>query len=108
MMFRDRPLSDLIGLSRQATVLAYQTGAGLMDAVTPTNGALMAILLAAGVPWPRWMSFMVRGGALMLPDTFSPPRGMTLRTPRKVGTSVPGKGATWATLPHAFVCAIRG
>jgi uncharacterized ion transporter superfamily protein YfcC len=45
------PLSDLLGLTRQATVLAYQSGAGLMDAITPTNGALMAILLAAGVPW---------------------------------------------------------
>lgn len=44
----------------------------------------------------------------MLPTTFSPPRGTTLRTPRKLGTSVPGKGATWATLPHALVCAIRG
>ncbi|MEP7345192.1 MAG: YfcC family protein [Gemmatimonadaceae bacterium] len=60
------PLSDLLGLTRQATVLAYQTGAGLMDAVTPTNGALMAILLAAGVSWSNWMSFMLRGGALML------------------------------------------
>src|SRR5690606_3084194 len=39
------PLSDLIGLSRQVTVLAYQTGAGLMDMLTPTNGALLAVLL---------------------------------------------------------------
>ena len=36
------PLSDLLGLSRQVTVLAYQTGAGLTELLTPTNsgGAL--------------------------------------------------------------------
>ena len=51
------PLSDLLQLSRQVTVLAYQYGAGLCDIVTPTNGALMAILAAAGVPFDRWLRF---------------------------------------------------
>jgi uncharacterized ion transporter superfamily protein YfcC len=51
------PLSDLLGISRQVTVLAYQTGAGLTELITPTNGALMAILLAAGVPYGQWMRF---------------------------------------------------
>jgi uncharacterized ion transporter superfamily protein YfcC len=59
------PLSDLIGLSRQVTVLAYQTGAGLMDMLTPTNGALLAVLLAAGVPYQRWLRFAVGGWALV-------------------------------------------
>src|SRR5882672_4770641 len=36
------PLADLLGLSRQVPVLAYQTGSGLMELMTPTNGALMA------------------------------------------------------------------
>ena len=58
------PLSDLIGLSRQATVLAYQTGAGLMDMITPTNGALLAVLLAAGVPYGRWIRFAIGGWLL--------------------------------------------
>jgi uncharacterized ion transporter superfamily protein YfcC len=58
------PLSDLIGLSRQATVLAYQTGAGLTELLTPTNGALMAILLSAGVPFGRWAKFAA-GGVLL-------------------------------------------
>jgi uncharacterized ion transporter superfamily protein YfcC len=43
------PLSDLIGLPRQVTVLAYQYGAGMTDLLTPTNGALMAMLAACGV-----------------------------------------------------------
>ena len=32
------PLSDLLGLSRQMTVLAYEVGAGLCELLTPTNG----------------------------------------------------------------------
>ena len=53
------PLSDLIGLSRQVTVLAYQYGAGLCEIVTPTNGALMAMLAAAGVRYEEWLKFVV-------------------------------------------------
>jgi uncharacterized ion transporter superfamily protein YfcC len=49
------PLSDLIGLSRQVTVLAYQYGAGLCEIITPTNGALMAMLAAAGVSYEDWL-----------------------------------------------------
>lgn len=51
------PLADLLGLSRQVIVLAYQYGAGLCDLVTPTNGALMAILAAAGVRYESWIKF---------------------------------------------------
>jgi uncharacterized ion transporter superfamily protein YfcC len=52
------PLSDLLGLSRQVTVLAYQYGAGLCDLLTPTNGALMAILAAAEVRYEQWLKFI--------------------------------------------------
>lgn len=60
------PLSDLIGLSRQVTVLAYQYGAGLCDLVTPTNGALMAMLAAAGVRYEDWLKFILPLYALLL------------------------------------------
>ena len=60
------PLSDLLGISRQVTVLAYQTGAGLTELLTPTNGGLMAVLLAAGVPFPRWIRFAIAGVLLAL------------------------------------------
>jgi uncharacterized ion transporter superfamily protein YfcC len=53
------PASDLLGLSRQVTVLAYQYAAGLTELITPTNGALMAILIAAGVRYERWMRFVL-------------------------------------------------
>jgi uncharacterized ion transporter superfamily protein YfcC len=53
------PLSDLLEIPRQVTVLAYQYGAGLCDLITPTNGALMAVLAAAGVRYDRWLAFAV-------------------------------------------------
>jgi uncharacterized ion transporter superfamily protein YfcC len=53
------PLADVLGMSRQVPVLAYQTGGGLAELVWPTNGALMAVLLAAGVPYQRWIRFVV-------------------------------------------------
>jgi uncharacterized ion transporter superfamily protein YfcC len=53
------PLSDLIGLSRQVTVLAYQYGAGICDILTPTNGALMAMLAAAGVRYEDWLKLAI-------------------------------------------------
>jgi uncharacterized ion transporter superfamily protein YfcC len=51
------PLADLLGFSRQVPVLAYQMGAGLTELFTPTNGALMAVLLGAGVRYERWLRF---------------------------------------------------
>lgn len=60
------PLSDLLSISRHVTVVAYQAGAGLSELVWPTNGALMAILLAAGVPYGRWLRFALAGIALLV------------------------------------------
>jgi len=60
------PVSDLLGLSRQVTVLAYQYGAGLCEILTPTNGALMAILAASGVPFNRWLRFALPLWAALL------------------------------------------
>jgi uncharacterized ion transporter superfamily protein YfcC len=60
------PVSDLIGLSRQVTVLAFQYGAGLTELVTPTNGAVVAVAAAAGVKFGDWLSFAVPIYLLML------------------------------------------
>jgi uncharacterized ion transporter superfamily protein YfcC len=53
------PMSDLIGLSRQVVVLAFQYGAGLTEMITPTNGTLMAVTAAAGVKYGEWLEFAV-------------------------------------------------
>lgn len=59
------PLSDLLGISRDAAVIAFQTGGGLMDLITPTNGALLAVLLAAQVDYGRWLRFAIPGALLV-------------------------------------------
>lgn len=58
------PLADVLDLSRLAVVMAYQIGAGLTELVTPTNGAMMAIVTAAGVSYGEWARFAVRGVGL--------------------------------------------
>jgi uncharacterized ion transporter superfamily protein YfcC len=59
------PLCDLLGRSRDAAVIAYQTGAGLTDMITPSNGALLAMLLGAKVGYGRWLRFAVPGAILV-------------------------------------------
>ena len=51
------PLSDLVGVSRQVCVLAYQYGAVNTDMIAPTNGALMAILAVANISFDQWVKF---------------------------------------------------
>jgi uncharacterized ion transporter superfamily protein YfcC len=58
-------LADLVSLSRHAIVMAYQTGAGLTELLTPTNGAVMAILVASGVSFREWIGFAA-GGVLLV------------------------------------------
>ena len=53
------PLADLLHLSRQVVVLAYQYGAGVCELLIPTNGALMAILGAAKVRYEDWLRFCI-------------------------------------------------
>ncbi len=52
------PLSDLLGISRQTAVLAFQLGDGLGNFVTPTSGILMGILGIAGIPFGRWLRWL--------------------------------------------------
>lgn len=60
------PLADLIGLSRQVVVLAFQYAAGLCELITPTNGALLAMLAICGVRFDEWLKFAMPLYALLL------------------------------------------
>lgn len=60
------PLADLIGLSRQVCVLAYQYGAIMMDLIVPTNGATMAVIALAGINYKNWIQFIIKPVLLML------------------------------------------
>ena len=53
------PLADLVGVSRQVAVLAYQMGDGLTNVLVPTNAVLVGILSMARVPYDRWLRFVL-------------------------------------------------
>jgi uncharacterized ion transporter superfamily protein YfcC len=50
--------SDLIGVSRQATVVAYQLGDGFTNMITPTSGVLMGVLGVARIPYDKWLRWV--------------------------------------------------
>jgi Predicted membrane protein len=52
------PLSDLIGVSRQATVMAYQFGDGFTSMIAPTSGVLMAVLGVSRIPYGKWFKWV--------------------------------------------------
>lgn len=52
------PLSDLIGMTRQTAILAFNFGDGFCNYILPTSTALMGIIGASNIPYDRWMKFM--------------------------------------------------
>ena len=72
------PFSDLIGVSRQATVLAFQFGDGFTNMITPCSGVLMAVLSVAKIPYEKWfrwawkfiLALILLGFILLLPTLF--------------------------------------
>jgi uncharacterized ion transporter superfamily protein YfcC len=59
------PLSDLIGVTRQVAVLAFQLGDGLTNMLVPTSASLMGCLGAARLDWLQWVR-VARGFLLSL------------------------------------------
>ena len=51
------PLADIVGISRQTAVLAFQFGDGFTNAIIPTHGTLCASLGVAGIPFNKWFKF---------------------------------------------------
>ena len=72
------PFSDMIGVSRQATVMAFQFGDGFTTMITPTSGVLIAVLAIARIPYERWVKIiwpfvvllMILGLLLLLPTVY--------------------------------------
>lgn len=50
--------SDLIGLSRQATVMAFQFGDGFTNMIAPTSGVLIGALGVARIPFNKWLKWV--------------------------------------------------
>ena len=53
------PLSDVVGISRQMAVCAFQYGDGLSNLIFPTNGTMMACIAIAGVKFNKWIKWML-------------------------------------------------
>ncbi|WP_262362545.1 hypothetical protein [Paenibacillus senegalimassiliensis] len=51
------PLSDLLGITRQTTVLAFHLGDGISNMILPTSSALMGSLAVSGIPYQKWVKF---------------------------------------------------
>lgn len=51
------PLADIIGVTRQTAVLAFQLADGIGNILYPTSGYFMATLALAGVAWQKWVRF---------------------------------------------------
>ncbi|MBQ1647241.1 MAG: AbgT family transporter, partial [Bacteroidales bacterium] len=74
------PFSDMVGVSRQAMVLAFQFGDGFTNMLTPTSGVLMAALTMARIPYAQWvkrawkwvLALLVIGLLLLLPTALFP------------------------------------
>ena len=60
------PFSDMIGVSRQATVLAFQFGDGITNMITPCSGVLMAVLSVARIPYEKWFRWVWKFILLMI------------------------------------------
>ena len=56
--------SDLIGVSRQATVMAFQFGDGFTNMITPTSGVLIGVLGVAKIPYDKWVKWF--GGFMVV------------------------------------------
>jgi uncharacterized ion transporter superfamily protein YfcC len=70
--------SDLIGVSRQATVMAFQFGDGFTNMITPTSGVLLGVLSVARIPYEKWFRWVlpliviliITGFILLIPTVY--------------------------------------
>jgi uncharacterized ion transporter superfamily protein YfcC len=53
------PLGDLVGVSRQVSVLAFQFGDGFSNILVPTQAVIVGALAMAGIPYDRWVRFIM-------------------------------------------------
>ncbi len=52
------PLAELVGVTKQTAVIAFQLGDGISNILTPTCGYLMIALAMARIPWEKWVKFI--------------------------------------------------
>jgi uncharacterized ion transporter superfamily protein YfcC len=52
------PVGEVIGLTRQTTVLAFQVGDGVSNLINPSLGGIVAMLAMCRIPFDRWLRFI--------------------------------------------------
>ncbi|MGB3468700.1 MAG: AbgT family transporter [Cyclobacteriaceae bacterium] len=60
------PVGDLLGLTRQTTILAYQIGDGVTNLFNPTLGGLVAMVAICRIPFDRWLKYILPVTLLIL------------------------------------------
>lgn len=78
-----RDISDMVSLSKQATVTAFHIGDGFTNMITPTSGVLIGVLEVARIPFNKWFSWawklilvlVILGWLLLLPTVLIPLNG---------------------------------
>jgi uncharacterized ion transporter superfamily protein YfcC len=53
-------LSDLVGITRQTAVLAFQFGDGFTNMIIPTSAVTMGVLSVAKIPWEKWAWWLIK------------------------------------------------
>ena len=53
------PLADLVGVTRQTAVLAFQFGDGFTNMIIPTSAVTMGVLTLADIPWDKWAKWLL-------------------------------------------------
>lgn len=72
------PFSDLVNLSRQASVMAFQFGDGFTNMITPVSPVLMAVLGVSKIPYAKWFrwifpfvcALVILGLLLLIPTVY--------------------------------------
>ena len=59
------PLADLVNVSRQTAVVAFQLGDAFTNMIVPTSGVLLGALAAAKLEWGKWAKFQIKFQALL-------------------------------------------
>ncbi len=69
------PLADIVGVTRQTAVLAFQFGDGFSNLIIPTSAVTIGVLALADIPWEKWAKwilpleiiFLIIGLLLLIP-----------------------------------------
>ncbi|MCK4716357.1 MAG: YfcC family protein [Candidatus Marinimicrobia bacterium] len=69
------PLADIVGVTRQTAVLAFQFGDGFSNMIVPTSAITMGVLTLSGISWEKWarwiipleIIFLIVGFILLIP-----------------------------------------